>query len=130
MIDPAKVKPGQPITGSFFRRLLGTILSLEIITEEGSGLRSMKTSTGTILELDVPAEFPIRITAVSAGKYAWNAVQATTGGTWTNLTVPAGTLTLDWAIEENGQAASVPQVVWARREPWTDRLVFSRDTCT
>jgi hypothetical protein len=46
------------------------------------------------------------------------------------MTSPAGTLTRDSAYEINGVTASTPQVVWARREPWTARLVFQTETCS
>jgi hypothetical protein len=111
------------------RDLLGLVMSLRLVTDPDSGVLLEYTPAGTRVSLDEAQELAVRITAVSGSAYAWNAVKATLGGGWTDMTSPAGTLTRDPAYEINGVAASTPQVVWARREPWTARLVFQTETC-
>jgi hypothetical protein len=130
MIDPAKVKQGQPIKSGVFRGILEAIGGQRIYSDPGSGLIVKTTPSGTSVVLEEPPDFPIRITARDGVKYAWTAVRATAAGGWTDLARPKGTTTIDWAIESVGTVASTPQVVWARREPWTNRLIFERDLCT
>lgn len=130
MLTPSHFKPRHVVTGKKFRWLLELIQQFRIITDAESGLASEQTPSGTKLWLDEPREFPIRITEVDMGKFAWNAVKATTGGGWMDLDRPSGTISSDWAVETNGGTAAVPQIVLARREEWTHRLTFERDNCS
>jgi hypothetical protein len=132
MIDPAKVKRGRRVKSTIFRQLLEYLASQKIYSDPGSGISVEDTASGTKVWLTDPGEFPIRITARDGLKYAWNAVKAIDGGGWDDLPRPAGTLApdRDYAIEAQGITSSTPQVVWARRDRWTQQVYFERDLCT
>jgi hypothetical protein len=130
LLDPVKYRRRHVSRVGKLRDLLDLVMSLRLVTDPDSGVLLEYTPAGTRVSLDEAQELAVRITAVSGSAYAWNAVRATLGGGWTDMTSPAGTLTRDPAYEINGVTASTPQVVWARREPWTARLVFQTETCS
>jgi hypothetical protein len=105
---------------------------MRIVTGPGSGLASEVTPGGTRIWGVRDVSYFIRITAMSGGEYAWNAVRALPGGIWADLPAPSGTLgtpSVDAAREENDAEADVPQVVRGWREPYSGRMFFSRDEC-
>jgi hypothetical protein len=130
LLDPVKYRRRHVSRVGKLRDLLGLVMSLRLVTDPDSGVLLEYTPAGTRVSLDEAQELAVRITAVSGSAYAWNAVKADLGGGWTDMTSPAGTLIRDSAYEVNGVTASTPQVVWARREPWTARLVFQTETCS
>lgn len=127
---PPPVRPGTGIKFpiAVYERLRAFAMSLRLIS--GPGILAQETAGGTIVSLDLPTEFPIRITARTGTDYAWNRLVPTSGGGWSDDTTSTGTTTRDPAREANGVVAATPQVVWARRVAPYNAIVFDRDTCS